>query len=368
LEKSPLKILFISHSSVLKSHQQKLAILAEKHGHEITLVTPPFWPEGGVKITPYTGNPAITYLTGKVWFPKKMVHIYLNARAILKKTNPDLVYIEEEPFDFACYEFISAAVKAGKKTAFFTWENIKRGHNFIYTYFNNFCIGNAFAAVAGNAEAKEILLDRGFKKDVVILPQYGVDMTEFKKKKDREQGAPFNVAYIGRLTMEKGVDLLMNAVSELDNITLHLAGTGPMDGFLRETASGKKLDGRVKFYGHVVRDDIPGFLSAMDCLVLPSITTANWKEQFGRVIIEAFAATVPVIGSDSGEIPGVIGNAGLIFHEGSAEGLQARLRELMAGSDLYKELQNKGLQRVKENFTNEKIAQRLDEFFRALVK
>ena len=363
-----MKILLISHSSVLKSHQQKLAILAEKHGHDITLVTPPFWPEGGVKITPYTGYTAIRYLTGKVWFPKKTVHIYLDAETILKKTNPELVYIEEEPFDFACYEFISAAVKAGKKAVFFTWENIKRGHNLIYTYFNNFCVANASGAVAGNAEAKDILTARGFNKDVMVLPQYGIDMAEFMKKKEREQGVFFNIAYIGRLTAEKGVGLLMKAVSGLDNTTLHLAGTGPMEGMLRETVNREKMDDRVKFYGHVKREEIPGFLSAMDCLVLPSITTANWKEQFGRVIIEAFAAGVPVIGSDSGEIPGVIGDAGLIFHEGSAEGLKARLRELIAGSDLYKELQDKGLRRVKENFTNEKIAQRLDEFFRALVK
>jgi len=363
-----LKILFISHSSVLKSHQRKLAILAEKYGHEIILVTPPYWPEGGVKTIPYTGYPSITYLTGKVWFPKKMVHIYLDARDILKKTDPDIVYIEEEPFDFACYEFISAAVKSGKKAAFFTWENIRRGHNFIYTYFNDFCIAKASGAVAGNAEAKDILLEKGFKKDVAILPQYGVDTAEFTKKKEREQGAPFNVAFVGRLTVEKGIGIILEAFSGPDNAILHIAGTGPMEGLLRETVHKEKMDDRVKFYGHVEREEIPKFLSAMDCLVLPSITTANWKEQFGRVIIEAFAAGVPVIGSDSGEIPRVIGDAGLIFHEGSADGLKARLKELIAGSDLYKELQNKGLRRVKENFTNEKIAQRLDEFFRALVK
>ncbi|MGD0566022.1 MAG: glycosyltransferase family 4 protein, partial [Candidatus Goldiibacteriota bacterium] len=75
-----------------------------------------------------------------------------------------------------------------------------------------------------------------------------------------------------------------------------------------------------------------------------------------------------VIGSSSGEIPSVIGGAGLIFKEGSADELCLRIKEVISDAKLYKNLQEKGLQRVKENFTNEILAQRLDELFRALVK
>ncbi|MGD0566006.1 MAG: glycosyltransferase family 4 protein, partial [Candidatus Goldiibacteriota bacterium] len=285
-----MKILFVSHSSVIGAHQQKLSILAEKYKYEITLVTPPYWIEGGVKTPPYTGGEGITYISGKTWFPKKMVHIYLNAGEIIKKTNPDIVYIEEEPFDFACWQFISAAKKAEKKAAFFTWENISRGHNVVYTYFNRACISKADAAVAGNIEAKNILLASGFKKAIVVMPQYGVDMGEFIKKKERKAGEPFNIAFMGRLVPEKGVDLLLRAAPGMDNIMVNIAGTGPMEAALRKTADELKISGRVKFCGHVGREAVPEFLSGMDCLVLPSITTAGWKEQFGRVIIEAFAA------------------------------------------------------------------------------
>ena len=59
----------------------------------------------------------------------------------------------------------------------------------------------------------------------------------------------------------------------------------------------------------------------MDVSVLPSLTRPNWKEQFGRTLAEAMSCETPVIGSDSGEIPHVIGDAGLIFKEGDAQAL-----------------------------------------------
>ena len=80
------------------------------------------------------------------------------------------------------------------------------------------------------------------------------------------------------------------------------------------------------------------YLARMSVLVLPSLTTARWKEQFGRVLIEAMALGVPVIGSDSGEIPWVIGDAGLVFPEGNSAVLRERLRALFHDERLLQEL------------------------------
>jgi L-malate glycosyltransferase len=112
----------------------------------------------------------------------------------------------------------------------------------------------------------------------------------------------------------------------------------------------------------------------MDTLVLPSeatdafktLTAAGWQEQFGHVLIEAMAAQVPVIGSDSGEIPNVIGEAGLVFAEGSPAELRGRLTQLMDHPILRQSLAEHGYQRAMAKYTNRALAKELLGFYRSL--
>ena len=112
----------------------------------------------------------------------------------------------------------------------------------------------------------------------------------------------------------------------------------------------------------------------MDTLVLPSETTykfktltaAGWKEQFGHVLIEAMASQVTVIGSDSGEIPNVIGDAGLIFPEGDIEALSDCLRQLIVQPNLNRELAAKGYQKAISKYTNKALAKEQLEFYHNL--
>ena len=112
----------------------------------------------------------------------------------------------------------------------------------------------------------------------------------------------------------------------------------------------------------------------MDTLVLPSETTykfktltaAGWKEQFGHVLIEAMACKVPVVGSDSGEIPHVIKDAGLVFPEGNVEALRNCLLQLMENNELRESLAGLGYQRAMEQYTNKALAKQLLEFYQEI--
>jgi len=106
----------------------------------------------------------------------------------------------------------------------------------------------------------------------------------------------------------------------------------------------------------IPHQDLSKYLSLMDVLVLPSKTMPTWKEQFGRVLIEAMACQVSVIGSSSGAIPEVIGKAGLVFKEGNAADLRAKIEQLKSSPKVRKELAQKGYRRVLDNYTFEKIA------------
>jgi len=349
---------------VLKYHQQKLEILASKYGHDITLVTPPSWPEGGTNIKAYTGG-KIKYKTGMtIMIRSRMLHFYLDAIEIMRNVQPDIIHIEEEPFSPACWQFVSAAKRDGKKVIFFTWENIKRKHNPVYTYFDKYCIANANAAIAGNAEGKAILKEKGFKENIEVIPQYGVNLEDFPARDIAPSKNEYNIAYIGRLAPEKGIETIFSALKGTRGFKLHITGSGPSLEKLKNEAVAAEIADRTEFHPNMDREKIPEFLSKMDILILPSITTAIWKEQFGRVLIEAMAAKVPVIGSNSGEIQNVIDGAGLVFEEGTPVALASAIISLVSDEKLYMECVNKGYERVKANYTNEVIAGKLNEFYK----
>jgi len=100
--------------------------------------------------------------------------------------------------------------------------------------------------------------------------------------------------------------------------------------------------------------------------VLPSRTLSNVKEQFGRVLIEAMACERPVVGSDAGEIPNVIGEAGLIFHEGNEQELAGHVRRLMDDFSLRESLGRRGRERVLERFSYEKVGKDTVDFYRRI--
>jgi glycosyltransferase involved in cell wall biosynthesis len=101
---------------------------------------------------------------------------------------------------------------------------------------------------------------------------------------------------------------------------------------------------------------LPAFLNALDLFVLPSETRPNWREQFGRAAVEAMSCGVPVIGSDSGEIPTVLGDAGITFPEGDAWSLAAQLGRLLSDPSLRADLGRRGRQRALNLYSLEQVA------------
>ena len=130
-------------------------------------------------------------------------------------------------------------------------------------------------------------------------------------------------------------------------------GRGP------EQVNGEVVDG-------VKPEQVKDYLRQMNVLVLPSLTTPKWKEQFGRALIEAMACGVPVVGSNSGAIPETIGDAGLIVPEGDVAALRAAIIRLKDDAELRAELSRRGLERVKR-WSHETIAEGLSDLWASLV-
>jgi glycosyltransferase involved in cell wall biosynthesis len=124
---------------------------------------------------------------------------------------------------------------------------------------------------------------------------------------------------------------------------------------------------RVHFDGVIASGQMPAYLGQLDILVLPSRSLPNWKEQFGRILVEAMACEVAVIGSDSGEIPNVIGEAGLIFPEDSVDGLYNHLLTLLKDDNLRRQLGRRGRERVLNHYTQAQIAAKTVEVYREMM-
>jgi L-malate glycosyltransferase len=133
---------------------------------------------------------------------------------------------------------------------------------------------------------------------------------------------------------QKGLQTLIEALARLprSNWKLVVIGTGPYESRFDELVSTHGLTDRVTRLGYVAHDLTPRYLGAMDILVLPSETRPNWKEQFGRVLIEAMACGTSVVGSDSGEIPTLIkaSGGGRVFPEANPGALADVLQQMIA--------------------------------------
>jgi len=126
------------------------------------------------------------------------------------------------------------------------------------------------------------------------------------------------------------------------------------NGEMRAALEGQTIPGsKVRVVDDLTHDAMAPAYARLDVLVLPSHTTPTWKEQFGRVIVEALSCGVPVLGSDSGEIPWLIGltGGGLVFPEGDVGALAARLRELRESPQLRERLADSGRAAVQSMFT-----------------
>jgi glycosyltransferase involved in cell wall biosynthesis len=219
----------------------------------------------------------------------------------------------------------------------------------------------------GNEDAKRILHEQGFENPVRVLPQLGIDLFEGVKPRERTSKW-FKIGYAGRITEEKGVLDLVEAAAAMhdrENVVLYFVGAGDALGDVKRLAVVR--DVRLEHHPAVRNEELHSHLAKMDVLVLPSRSTVDWVEQFGHILLEAMAAGVPVVGSSSGEIPNVIGDAGIVFPEQNISELSNALEKLSRDEAARLELASRAISRIRDRFTHDMIAQKQIEFYKTLL-
>ncbi len=367
-----MRVLMISKALVAGTSQRKLEELAQCPGVELTLVTPPYWQrdDGGKQMLErlYTSGYRMI-VTPMALNGNFHLHFYPRLGKIMREVQPHIVHIDEEPYNLATFQAARLSYRIKARSLFFTWQNLYRNYPPPFRQMELYNYHHACAALAGNREAADILKRKGYRGPIHIIPQFGFDTDIYKRSEPRAPGSPFTLGFLGRLVEEKGLPTIVEALTMLPDYCRALfVGNGPMQSVLEEQAARLNVSERVTFKGSVPTYEAPRVLQDMDILVLPSLTRPNWKEQFGRVLAEAMSCETPVIGSDSGEIPYVIADAGLIFPEGNARELSQRVQQLLDDPVLYETLATRGRQRVLENYTQEQIARQTYEVYLEMMK
>ncbi|MCA9435519.1 MAG: glycosyltransferase family 4 protein, partial [Candidatus Omnitrophica bacterium] len=276
--------------------------------------------------------------------------------------NPDMVLALDEAYCWSTHQLVRWASNRGIPSIYLSCQNIDRPLPPPFKWIESRVLQGVTGGWFLNGEAEERARRRGFKGEGKVIP-LPVNPKDFplldapdKATNFYSGGGPMTVGYAGRLVPEKGLDTLIEACAKTGDRLL-LAGEGPDLERLKRLAN--DLGVNCEWLGSVPSETMPEVYSRMDVLALPSLETPKWKEQFGRVLVEAMASGVTVVGSETGEIPRVIGEAGLLFSPAKADELAQRLRDLKGSAELQKDLQQKGLNRVRENFTLEKVGEKL---------
>ncbi len=356
---SLMRVVILSKACIVGQYQTKLTALAAKPSTELTVVVPPEWrDERGILPLERCHTNGYNLIVAPIrWNGHFHLHYYPTLSQILISITPDIFHIDEEPYNFATYHATRTIRRLAPRThiLFFSWQNILKRYPPPFSWMERYVYRNADAAIAGSTEAQTILRRKGFQKTICVIPQFGVPPS-FHPDPQPRAPSPIIIGYAGRLVHEKGITLLMNALTQVQgDWQLQILGSGPLHDSLKSLAQQLHIDQRVQFAPWVASDAMPRFYNSLDLLVVPSLTQPNWKEQFGRVIMEAMACGIPVIGSSSGEIPNVIGDAGIIFPEGNTTALANALNTLIQDPALRHQLGAKGRARALTMFSQQRV-------------
>jgi phosphatidylinositol alpha-1,6-mannosyltransferase len=287
----------------------------------------------------------------------------------------DLVHAWEEPYVFAGAQ-IARGTPHGVPLVYATFQNLSKSYPWPFSAFEHRSLERASGWIAFGRTVETTLGSRAGYANLphrVIPP--GVDTDRFHP--DRAAGARTRrslgwqdddlvVGFLGRFAPQKGIGDLCRALERMRTPWRALfVGGGVLQSDLERFAEAHP--GRVHIASDVTHSAVPPWINAMTLLCAPSRTTARWREQFGRMLIEAMACGVPVVATDSGEMPCVVGDAGRIVPEGDPIRLGEQLETLLQDAGSRDALGRAAVERARTLYAWPIVAGQHLDFFESLI-
>ena len=284
-----LRVLRIYHSAVVSAWRERDRQLRAR-GVNVTLVSSATWDEGGRAVTCVPGSDDFV-VTARTFGTRPNLFVY-DPRPIwrlLRNRTFDVIDAHEEPCSPAAAEIllIRWLARSEAPVTLYSAQNIYKRYPLPFRWMERRALRAASGVHVCNEAAGDILRRKAFRGTVEVLP-LGVDIERFHpgSPPNTEPGT-LHIGYVGRLDAHKGVDVLIDAVAGVPSWTLHVIGDGPTADEIRSRA--RPLGEQVVISGFVAADDLPAVYRSFDVVVVPSLETPGWIEQFCRVAVEAMA-------------------------------------------------------------------------------
>src|SRR6267378_738436 len=322
------RVLVLSHTYLQPAHRGKLRALAAR-GLEVTVAIPQRWRD------PWFGKPidvAWERQGGLEVFPlpargigskgelAKATYGRRALKALLRDRRPDLVQIEEEPNTNAARQVLGAARRFGIPAVLFTHQNVDLDQGWWAHWKQRRMLRKLTGLVAGSDLAGTLVRRDAPNLPIAVMPQLGA-LAPHEPQHVPHEGLA--LGFVGRLVPQKGLDTLLQALALQRGMKwrLTIVGDGPERERLERLASKLRLAARVRWTGGLPAEQVANLWPDLDVLVQPSRALPDWREANGQILMEAMANEVAVLGTDSGAIPELIGDAGIVVPAGDAQAL-----------------------------------------------
>lgn len=372
-----MNLLVVSHACVTSVNLRFFAEIQRETGWRVSIMGPSNW------IDDYGTERSLSASQGfkgdtfsfPVWLSGNIpLHVYKSTTIpLLKSLKPDAVYVHNEPYAASTAQIILAIKASGLATTFgfYSAQNIEKRYPPPFSWTEKWVYRTSSFAFPCSETVRETLRSKGYSGKAPLMP-LGIDPDLYDNHEDPSIGSSLKSSgeilfgYVGRITREKGLGTLMKSLTSIPNELswrLALVGDGPQVFELKRLTKDLGIEDRVTWVGYVPHTDAPKYMSTFDALVLPSETQSNWKEQFGRVIVEALSCGTPVVGTDSGEIPHLIRRTGggIVVKERNPRDLAEGLVKIATDSELRLRLATEGSQYVRSHFTHSYLAKKFAE-------
>jgi glycosyltransferase involved in cell wall biosynthesis len=298
-------------------------------------------------------------------------------RQLIKQIRPDIIHVLDEPTSGYLFQVVWQRLTASRhsKVLFYGFDNLPIRLGIRSRVKWKFTWAQLAGGAVANSETLINLRRAGFPRGLPLERIFwGIQTDVFNPmdslvlKEELGLDCEYIVGFVGRLIPEKGLAVLLAAVRRLPaNVHCLIIGSGPMRAELELWSCLPELNGRIHLCDAMESETLVKYMNCIDVLSVPSLTTPHWKEQYGRVIGEAMACGVPVIGSDSGAIPEVIGSAGLIVPEGNSSALAEAFRTVIFDRETRQRFKQEGLLRAQRELSTGVMGQRLFNLYNHIL-
>ncbi|HYE74593.1 MAG TPA: glycosyltransferase, partial [Blastocatellia bacterium] len=294
-KKRPIRVLSIGPSHIIALNRSAFRELANNEEFAITVVAPNKF-KGDLRPLSLEREPEGSRLNliGIDAVSTGSIHLFTydqkQLNQVMSEQVYDLVYIWAEPFSMSCYQVINACSQ-DKKICLFTAQNINKEYPFPLDEIERAAVSRAARWIGVGNLVFQTMIERNYPMDKGRIIPLPVDASIFRPLTPAEKAEvikelklkPPVIGFLGRLTEEKGIDVLLSAFDQIDpalDWSALFIGSGEYRSKILSWARERGLSSRVKVK-LLAHSEVPRYLAAMQVLAAPSQTRDHWKEQFG---------------------------------------------------------------------------------------